>query len=126
MWYQPPYNNQMLMNTRPIVQLSNRWAWVKSYQDVQATPIPADGTPTLFMLENEPTFYLVSMENGQRVISGYRFAALTKDNVQEPPVAPAITLETLNARLKAIEEQLTRSDSNEPDTTDVETAAPAK
>lgn len=125
MWYQPQYSNQMLMNTRPIVQLSNRWAWVKSYQDVQATPIPADGTPTLFMLENEPTFYLVSMENGQRVISGYRFAALTKDDIHEPPAAPAITLKTLNARLKAIEEQL-RSDSNEPDTTDIETAAPTK
>jgi len=69
----PQYQPQMQPQRQPVC---GRWLTAKSYAEVQQTPVPADGTQTIFMLENEPSFYLVSMQNGQKMVQGYTFATM--------------------------------------------------
>lgn len=76
-----------------------QWVSAKTYQDALNMPIPMDGTPILVMLEGESTFYIISMQNGQRMISGFNFNALT------PPEQPTanVTINDIDARLQRLE-----------------------
>ena len=47
-----------------------------SFNEVQASPVNADGSPTLFLMENEPAMYLVSLQNGQKSIQGYKMTPM--------------------------------------------------
>ena len=69
-------------------QQGGTWSTVRSYQDVVNAAIPANGQPVIFMLENEPTFYVAYIQNGRKVVNGYQFS-----NLGSEPVAP-VTAET--------------------------------
>lgn len=59
-----------------------RWAVVNNFNEVQTTPVPADGSQILFMLKDEPVLYMVSMVEGQRMIQAFSITPL----VMEQPV----------------------------------------
>jgi hypothetical protein len=87
-------------NQQPI----GRWQTVDSYQAVQSMPVPADGTPTIFMLSDQPIFYVVSMANGQKFINAYKFFAMNSneeasEQKQQQAQSP---LETRVAKLENI------------------------
>lgn len=80
-------------------QFRGTWVMANSYQEAQGIPVPMDGTPILVMLKDEQKFYLVSMQNGQRMISAFSFNALT---VPTEPVTPAAPND-FEARLAKLE-----------------------
>lgn len=115
--FQPNYQYQP-QTPRPFV---GRWEFVDSYQQIQNAPLPIDGSKVLFMLSNEPVFYIASMENGQRSVIGYSFTALAQAQTVEPPM-------TLESRVSAIEQRLQamlNGGNNEPDIHNDETATSA-
>ena len=75
-----------------------RWLVANNYNEIQGAPVPMDGSQTMFMLQNEPIFYIVSIMNGQKMIQGYTFSALTPENMPKQP--PSI--EDRMARLEAM------------------------
>ena len=85
-----------------------------SYQDAQSMAVPMDGTPILVMLNDEQKFYLVSMQNGQRMISAFSFAALTVQNEQTTQTAS----NDFESRLSKLEE-LIGGLADEPDSKNV-------
>lgn len=98
MWmnqYQPP------PPPRP-PQFRGTWVMAGSYQEALGIPVPMDGTPILVMLSDEQKFYLVSMQNGQRMISAFSFNALS---VPAEPVAPAAPND-IETRLLRLEEMI--------------------
>lgn len=95
MWmnqYQPP------PPPRP-PQFRGTWVMANSYQEAQSMAVPMDGSPLLVMLNDEQKFYLVSMQNGQRMISAFSFNALT---IPAEPVTPAAQND-IEARLAKLE-----------------------
>ena len=44
-------------------QPPNQWLMVNSYQDVQRALLPMDGSQMMFMMKNEPIFYIASIVN---------------------------------------------------------------
>ena len=84
-------------------QFRGTWVMANSYQEAQGIPVPMDGTPILVMLNDEQKFYLVSMQNGQRMISAFSFNALTVPNNETAQNVPNNDLE---ARLSRIEEMI--------------------
>ena len=83
------------------------WNWkaVANYQSMLMESIPFDGAPVLFMVQNEPVFYVVRMEDGRKMINGFTFTPL--DNPEEPTPAPVP--ETPEAQL---ENRLTGLENN--------------
>ncbi|MCQ2282386.1 MAG: hypothetical protein MJZ99_07160 [Bacteroidales bacterium] len=57
-------------------QIIGSLARAASFAEVQAAPVNANGAPTLFLLENEPAMYLVSLQGGQKSIQGFRMVPL--------------------------------------------------
>ena len=79
-----------------------------SFNEVQALPVNADGSPTLFLMENEPSMYLVSLQNGQKSIQGYKMTPM--------PTAQEATenrLNSLEAALMDIKTMLEGKMANE-------------
>jgi len=81
------------------------WYMCRDFGEVQATPLPADGSQVMFMLENEPTFYICSMQAGRKVCQGYSFEAL-----KEAPEAPP-SMQSIAARLDAMTAQLAKHEA---------------
>lgn len=82
-------------------QFRGTWVMASSYQEALGIPVPMDGTPILVMLRDEQKFYLVSMQNGQKVISAFSFNALSIPAEPVTPTAPN-DLETRLAKLEAL------------------------
>lgn len=51
-------------------QIIGTLARANSLAEVQAAPASATG-PTLFLIENSPEMYLVSLQGGQKTIQGF-------------------------------------------------------
>ena len=73
---------QQTVQTTPIQQVSTTtssvWNWkvTDNYQNMLMESVPFDGTPVLFMMKNESTFYVVSMVDGKKMINGFSFIPL--------------------------------------------------
>ena len=83
--------------------------------------VPFDGTPVLFMLQNESVFYVVTMENGRKMVNGYSFHPLDNTNLaQETPEEKRFS--KLEASVALIVDQLNRlaGVNNEPNIETVE------
>ena len=80
---------------------SGRWVTVRSYQEVQAAPIPVDGTAVIFMLESDPVLYMASMVNGQKCISAFSITPLVYDATPQQPQDPQPTIEDRVGMLEA-------------------------
>lgn len=117
--YQPNYQamsymaQPQIVPQQKVVPQIGRWLTVNSYQEVQSTPIPADGTPSIFMLSDKPIFYVVSMSGGQKFINGYTFTSLNAtDNVntsaatENQPSATNNNDNDINNRLTKLEESV--------------------
>lgn len=107
---------QPMQTMQPIQQPQVRrpaggWLTAKDYNEVQGMPIPADGTQTLVMLENEPIFYVLQMLNGMKVVQGYTFAVM--QNQQN--VAPKVTMEDRLAKIENVLKDLMGDEKNESD-----------
>lgn len=86
---------------------NSAWVWkpVADYQTMLRELIPLDGTPALFMLENEPVFYIVRMsETGRKIINGYSFNTL--DVPAQQPVQQVVEQPTDSQRLDRLENSL--------------------
>lgn len=57
-------------------QIIGALARASSFNEVQSAPVNANGSPTLFLMENEPSMYLVSLQNGQKSIQGYKMTPM--------------------------------------------------
>lgn len=91
--------NQYQAPTRQ--QFRGTWVMANSYQEAQSMAVPMDGTPILVMLNDEQKFYLVSMQNGQRMISAFSFNALSIP-METAQNNPSNDLETRLAKLEAM------------------------
>ena len=78
-----------------------RWLMANNFDEIKSAPVPMDGSQTMFMLTNEPIFYIVSFVNGQKMISGYTFAPLTAENQPKRQM-------TTEERLNAVEENIAK------------------
>jgi hypothetical protein len=104
MYNMNPMNRPMTMqlpNTSMYSVPMGRWAMVNNLNEVQTTPIPADGTQMLFMLKDEPILYMVSMVEGQRMIQGFTIAPLVMDNIPQQN-----TNDTIESRMSRLENSI--------------------
>ena len=92
-------------------QIIGALARANSFAEVQGAPVNANGSPTLFLLENAPEMYLVSLQNGQKSIQGYRMTPMP--TAQE---ATESRLSSLESALMDIKSLLEGKMNNESDT----------
>lgn len=57
-------------------QIIGSLARAASFAEVQAAPVNASGAPTLFLLENSPEIYIVSLQGGQKSMQGFRIVPM--------------------------------------------------
>lgn len=101
--------------TNPPQPTTGRWVMVNSFSEIQNALVPIDGTQTLFMLTNEPIFYIVTMVNGQKMLQGYTFTALTQENAPAPAATMEDRMTSVEACLVRMTQILERSMSHESD-----------
>lgn len=85
-----------------------------NFNEVQAAPASADGSPTLFLMENEPTMYLVNLQNGQKSIQGYKMMPMP--TAQEATENRLSNLEASLSDIKALLEGKVNNESNTANT----------
>ena len=102
---QPQPTIQQPTTTPTMAPTTWNWKAVANYQSMLMESIPFDGAPVLFMVQNEPVFYVVRMEDGRKMINGFTFTPL--DNPEE--VAPTPVPETPETQL---ENRLTGLENN--------------
>lgn len=93
-------------------QIIGALARANSINEVQAAPANANGTPTLFLIENSPEMYLVSLQGGQKTIQGFRMTPMP--TAQEATESRLSNLETALLDIKNLLEGKVKQ--NEPDT----------
>ena len=101
--------------TNPPQPTTGRWVMVNSFSEIQNALVPIDGTQTLFMLTNEPIFYIVTMVNGQKMLQGYTFTALTQENAPAPAATMEDRMTNVEACLVKMTQLLERGMNNESD-----------
>lgn len=81
------------------------WNWkaVSSYQSMLMESVPFDGSPVLFMIQNEPIFYVVRMEEGKKMINGFTFTPLDNPEPLPPDDPPEVQIEN---RLTGLENNM--------------------
>ena len=91
--------------TPPVPPTTWNWKAVANYQSMLMESIPFDGAPILFMVQNEPVFYIVRMEDGRKMINGFTFTPLDnpEEIVPEEPEKPEVQLEN---RLTGLENNM--------------------
>ncbi len=103
-------------NYPPAPQIIGALARANSFNEVQAAPINGYGSTTLYLMENSPEMYLVSLRNGQKSIQGYKISPM--------PTAQEATenrLNNLEAALMDIKSLLEgKVATNEPNTASTE------
>lgn len=95
-------------------QIIGALARASNFNEVQASPVSASGSPTLFLLENEPAMYLVSLQNGQKSIQGYKIAPMP--TAQEATESRLSNLEAALSDIKSLLEGKMSHESNLADT----------
>ena len=83
-------------------QYLGQWLSANNYQEMLALPIPLNGAPVLVSLADEPVMYVLSMQNGQKVLSGFSITPLPGVNNSQP----AKEKSDIDARLENIEKAL--------------------
>lgn len=83
-------------------QAPGQWLMVNSYQDVQRALLPMDGSQMMFMMKNEPIFYIASIVNGQKCIQPYTFQELTPENMPKQPPTVEERVQSLESNLADI------------------------
>ena len=81
--------------------VSWNWKAVANYQSMLMESVPFDGAPVLFMLQNEPVFYVVRMEEGRKMVNGFTFTPLDNPEEQAPSSAAATVPQTPEAQLES-------------------------
>ena len=108
---------------------SGRWITVRSYQEVQAAPIPVDGSAVIFMLESEPVIYIASMVNGQKCISAFSITPLVYENPPQQSQNPQPTIEdrvgTLETSIADLAKYIKEALPHESDPKPAQRALPA-
>ena len=99
-----------------------RWLMAYSFEEIQSAPVPMDGCQTMFMLTNEPIFYIVSFANGQKMISGYTFSPLTAENQPKRQLTTDERLSIVEDNIAKIAALLEGVKKNEPDISENATA----
>ena len=97
-------------------QIIGNLARATSFSEVQSAPIPANGSPTLFLIADEPAMYMVSMQNGTKLIQGYTITPMpTKQEATEQRIN---NLEAMLLEMKQMLEGKMNNESNseKPDT----------
>ena len=92
-----------------------RWLMANNFDEIKSAPVPMDGSQTMFMLTNEPIFYIVSFANGQKMISGYTFAPLTAENQPKRQMTTEERLNAVEENIAKIAALLEGVKKNEPD-----------
>lgn len=98
-------------------QIIGALARASSFAEVQGAPVNANGSPTLFLMENSPEMYLVSLQNGVKSIQGYRMTPMP--TAQE---ATEARINNLEEAIMSIKTMLEGRIHNEPDTSITESA----
>lgn len=92
-------------------QIIGSLARAASFAEVQSALVNANGAPTLFLLDNSPEMYLVSMQNGQKNIQGFTITPMK--TVQEATESRLNNLETAIMDIKnLLKGQVTANESN--------------
>ena len=91
-------------------QVIGTLARANNFNEVQSAPVNANGSPTLFLLENEPVMYLVSLQNGQKSIQGYKMTPMP--TAQEATESRLSNLETALMDIKALLEGKGKNEPN--------------
>lgn len=79
-----------------------QWKTVSNYHEMTLESVPFDGTPVLYMLQNESIFYIVRMVDGKKMVNGFQFNPLEVDSTQSPPQEE----QTVESRLANVETNL--------------------
>ena len=83
-------------------QFMGQWLSAGNYQEMLALPIPLNGAPVLVSLSDEPVMYVLQMQNGQKVLSGFSITPLPGVNNSTPSSEKT----DVDARLEKIEQAL--------------------
>ncbi len=83
-------------------QTPGQWLMVNNYQDVQRALLPMDGSQMMFMMKNEPIFYIANIVNGQKCIQPYTFQELTPENMPKRPPTVEERVQSLESNLADI------------------------
>ena len=107
----PPVQNtiqvQQPKQPEPIVsQTVWNWKVVKDYQSMLQEPVPFDGTPVLYMMQDSSTFYIVNMMDGKKMVNGYEFSPLSTTDNLEQEETPLTAEEMVDQRFSQIETNL--------------------
>lgn len=93
-------------------QIIGALARATNFNEVQASPVNANGSPTLYLMENSPEMYLVSLQNGQKSIQGYKITPMP--TAQEATENRLNNLEAAILDIKALLEGTMKHESNSP------------
>lgn len=99
-------------------QIIGALARASSFAEVQGAPVNANGSPTLFLLEGAPEMYLVSLQNGQKSVQGFKMVPLP--TAQETTENRLSNLENALLDIKNLLEGKVKE--NEPDTASTQPA----
>lgn len=112
-----------MLGFTPMLTTAGTWAIADNYEQVQSASVPINGSPLLIMLRNEPVFYIISMQAGQKYINAYSFQTMNSVQMpqQEEPVIQTAQptteerLSSLELSIQNIEKMLKGAVNNEPD-----------
>ena len=102
---------------QPLRRINGRWQEIGSYQEMQAIPLPFDGTPILFILANEPVVYMASMQNGQKCVSGFRLEPISIDEGRQQSSSVEQRLSSLEGQIQKLLNALGEGVENESNIT---------
>ena len=100
-------------------QYLGQWLAASNYQEMLTLPIPLNGAPVLVSLSDEPVMYVLQMQNGQKVLSGFSITPLPGVNNAQP----AQEKSDIDARLENIEKALAALAAPKEATTDEKSLA---
>ena len=83
-------------------QYMGQWLSANNYQEMLTLPIPLNGAPVLVSLTEEPTVYILQMQGGQKVLSGFSITPLPGVTNNQPSTEKT----DIDARLESIEKAL--------------------
>ena len=98
---QMQFSQQTTQPIRP-PQFMGQWLSAANYQEMLTLPIPLNGAPVLVSLTDEPTVYILQMQGGQKVLSGFSITPLPGVNNNKPQPEKS----DIDERLGKIEEAL--------------------
>ena len=90
---------------QPTTATTWNWKAVANYQSMLMESVPFDGAPVLFMIQNEPVFYVVRMQDGRKMINGFTFTPLDNPEPEEPAVVQTES-QQLESRLTGLENNM--------------------